>query len=64
MLILCNICDFFSGFLAKIFLLMMVEQDLTLNADLNDDQSDEYKKKDNEVKRKVRHKLLSTNIYL
>ena len=43
---------------------MMVEEDLTLNADLNNDQSDEYKKKDNEVKRKVRHKLLSTNIYL
>lgn len=55
---------FFSGFLAKKFLLMMVEEDLTLNADLNNDQSDEYKKKDNEVKRKVRHKLLSTNIYL
>ena len=32
----------------------MVEQDLTLNADLNNDQSDEYKKKDNEVKRRVR----------
>lgn len=55
---------FFSGFLAKKFLLMMVEEDLTLNADLNNDQSDEYKKKDKEVKRKVRHKLLSTNIYL